>query len=176
MSSPRISSLLTEEIRSFIGRVGPLMSATESVEAGFVRRFSQAIMDNDPAYHETSPRYLHLIAPALLPPFLFVRPFGSADLLSERAKDPDFDGSDLSSYNGLPELPVPHLGLLNGGAEVEFFRHVRHGEKVVQQSEYLDIQERSSSKGPMLIVRVRTRYTTSDGDPLLTIIQVDIRR
>ncbi len=176
MTSPAPASLLTDEIRSFIGLVGPQMFATEPVEAGFVRRFSQAIMDDDPAYHQPGARYAEPIAPALLPPFLFMRPFGSEDILSARARDPDFDGSDLSSYNGLPELPVPHLALLNGGAEVEFYRHVRHGEKVCQQSEYLDIQERMSSKGPMLIVRVQTRYTTVEGDSLLTIIQVDIRR
>ncbi|MDR0808994.1 MAG: MaoC family dehydratase N-terminal domain-containing protein [Gemmobacter sp.] len=169
-------TLLTDEIRAHIGMEGPVLTATEQVERGYVRRFAQAIMDVSPEYAQAGNRDPDPLSPPLLPLFLFQRPFPSGDYLTERAGDPDFDGTDLSSYTGLPELPLPGLALLNGGAEVEFFRYARHGELVEQQSRYLDIRERQSSKGPMLLVLTETTYSTVAGEKLLRVVQTDIRR
>lgn len=170
------TELLNDDVRSFIGMTGPVLTATEPVEQGYVRRFAQAIMDPDPQYVRASRRDAAPLSPPLMPLSLFQRPFFAEDYLSERALDPDFDGTDVSSNTGLPALPLPELGLLNGGAEVEFFRYARHGEVVEQQSRYLDIKERMSSKGPMLLVFTETTYRTTTGEMLLRVVQTDIRR
>jgi hydroxyacyl-ACP dehydratase HTD2-like protein with hotdog domain len=107
---------------------------------------------------------------------MFRTPFGAPDLLSERARDPDFDGGIAASSRGLPELPVRNLVRLNGGMTVEFFDHARHGERVCMRSRYASITEREGSKGPMLLVVVDTDYVTTDGRLLLRVRNTGIYR
>jgi len=171
-------SLLTDAIRAFVGAESETVVACEPVEPGAVRRFAQAIMEQDPLYDAAGGEaaYGGPVAPPLFPQTMFATPFGTPDALSERAGDPAFDGLVPVIGTGLPELPLPGLGLLNGGAEVEFYRHARHGERVKQRSRYADIYEQVSAKGPMLFVITLTEYRTAAGELLLRIRQTEIRR
>jgi hypothetical protein len=171
-------ALLTDEARSFIGRESPPFAACDAVEPGAVRRYAQAIMDPDPAYasDEAGAHYGGAIAPPLYPSFMFRTPFGAPDVLTERAHDPDFDGIVMGVGNGLPELPLHGLALLNGGAEVEFYAYARHGERVLQKSRYADIYERETKSGPMIFVIIETEFTTEAGQLLLRARKTIIRR
>lgn len=171
-------TLLTDEIREYIGKEGPRFAASDIVEGGAVRRYAQAIMDQDPAYNKGRPDAAKgvPVAPPLYPVFMFRTPFDSVDYLTERAPDPDFDGAVLGVGNGLPELPLHGLALLNGGAEVELFRYPHQGDRVYQQSRYVDIYERISKSGPMLMVVIDTMYSTEGGEPLLRYRKTLIRR
>jgi hypothetical protein len=171
-------ALLTDEVRQYIGAEGPAIAACDPVEKGAVRRYAQAIMDPDPAYasDEAGARFGGAVAPPLYPSFMFRTPFGSPDLLTERAHDPDFDGIMMGVSSGLPELPLPGFALLNGGAEVEFHRYARHGETVLQKSRYADIYERETKSGPMIFVIIETDYTTEAGELLMRARKTIIRR
>lgn len=173
-----MTSMLTDEIRGFVGLRSEAVAAVDTVEAGAVRRYSQAIMDDDPNYApDAAPaRYGGPIAPPLYPAFMFRRALGTPDVLTERANDPDFDGLVASAGDGLPELPLPGRALLNGGSEIEFLRYARHGETVVQQSTYSDIYERESKNGFMLFVVTETEYRTGAGEILLRARKTIIRR
>lgn len=171
-------TILTDEIRSYIGRQGDVIEACDAVEPGAVRRYAQAIMadgDHDCAPDASSPRYGGPVAPPLYPAFMFRSPLGSADVLTDRAEDPDFDGLESAVSNGLPELPLPGRALLNGGAEIELLRYARHGERVSQRSRYADIYERESKNGPMLFVVVETEYVAG-AEVLLRVRKTIIRR
>lgn len=171
-------TILTDEIRGYIGRQSARVTACDTVEPGAVRRYAQAIMaDGDVSYApDASPsRYGGPVAPPIYPAFMFRRPLGTPDVLSERAEDPDFDGLVSSASDGLPELPLQNRALLNGGSEIEFLRYARHGEQVTQQSRYADIYERESKNGPMLFVVIETEYTTDD-EVLLRVRKTIIRR
>ena len=166
-------TLLTDEIRGYIGREGTPAEATDAVEPGAVRRYAQAIMaDHDPAY---APSASDPVAPPLYPAFMFRRPLGAADVLTDRAEDPDFDGLVSAATDGLPELPLPGLALLNGGSEIELLRYARHGERVTQSSRYADIYERQAKAGPMLFVVTETEYRTG-GELLMRVRKTVIRR
>jgi len=171
-------ALLTDEVRSYIGREGPIFGACDAVEAGAVRRYAQAIMDPDPAYasDQEGVRYGGAVAPPLYPSFMFRTPFDAPDVLTERAHDPDFDGIVMGVGNGLPELPLHGLALLNGGAEVEFLAYARHGERVLQKSRFADIQEKQTKSGPMLLVIIETEFTNEAGQLLLRSRKTIIRR
>lgn len=174
-----MTSILTDEIRGYIGRQSGAVAACDAVEPGAVRRYAQATMadhDLDYAPGAGAGRHGGPVAPPIYPAFMFRRPLGTPDVLSERAADPDFDGLVSSASDGLPELPLPGRALLNGGSEIEFFRYARHGEQVTQQSRYADIYERVSKNGPMLFVVVETEYRTSDGELLLRNRKTIIRR
>ncbi|WP_158742282.1 MaoC family dehydratase N-terminal domain-containing protein [Acidisphaera sp. L21] len=171
-------TILTDEIRGYIGRQSEQITACDAVEPGAVRRYAQAIMaDDDMTYapDATAGRYGGPVAPPIYPAFMFRRPLGTPDVLSERAEDPDFDGLVSSASDGLPELPLHGRALLNGGSEIEFLRYARHGEQVTQRSRYTDIYERESKNGAMLFVIVETEYTAGS-DVLLRVRKTIIRR
>lgn len=170
-------TLLTDAVRAYIGVRSDPVTAPDKVERSEVRRYSQAIMDDDAIYHssEAAERYDGAVAPALFPTMMFRRDFGAADVLTDQAGNPDFDGTSGGSST-LPPLPLGKLALLNGGSEAEFFRYVRHGETVIMQSRYADIYEKQSSKGPMLFVIMETEYRTGDGEVLMRNRQTVIRR
>jgi hypothetical protein len=173
-------SLLTDEVRSLIGRTGTVEAACEPVEAGAVRRYVQAYVDDDPRYRPgaASPtRYGGAVAPPLYPMNMFRRAAGTPDPFAERARDPHFDGIVGSTAQGLPPLPLPPgTGLLNAGTDVEVFRYARLGEAVTAVSRYAEITEKQSTKGPMLLVVIETEYRGDAGDVLLRVRKTQIRR
>jgi len=174
-----MTTILTDEIRGFIGRQSESVTACDAVEPGAVRRYAQAIMaddDTDYAPAAQPPRYGGPVAPPIYPAFMFRRPLGTPDALTERAEDPDFDGLVSAASDGSPELPLPGRALLNGGSEIELLRYARHGEQVTQRSRYADIYERQSKNGPMLFVIIETEYRTGGGDVLLRVRKTIIRR
>lgn len=172
-------SLLTDAVRAYIGVSSEREVAYDRVEAGAIRRYLQAIMDDDPIFlSEKSDRPDGAaIAPALFPTSMFRRPPGTVDPLSARADDPTFDGLVVAAGERLPEIvELRDLALLNGGAEFEFYRYAREGESVSQLSRYADITERETSKGPMIFITVETDYFGSNDDLLLRARKTTIRR
>jgi len=173
-------ALLTEALKKYIGVQSQTEIACEPVERGAVRRYAQAIMDEDPIFSEScanNARFGGPVAPPLFPTHMFRRAFGAPDPLQLRARDPDFDGLASAASSGLPELePIRHLALLNGGSEIEFFRYSRHGESVKLRSRYADIVEKETSKGPMLFVIIETEYRNGEDELLMKTRRTQIRR
>jgi hypothetical protein len=167
-------SLINEQVLALVGYESSISEAPDPVERSAVRRFVQASMNQDPAYQASNPTDLE--APELFPMNMFVRPFGTPDLLSERANDPDFDGAIAASMRSLPELPLPSMVRLNGGYEIQIFRRAKVGERVRMKSSYVDITERQGSKGPMVLAVIDTDYFTAEGDPLLRVRNTSIYR
>lgn len=172
--------ILTNEMRSFIGVQSDVLCAPEPVEQGAVRRYAQAIMDEDPVFADDAAAkaagLAGKVAPPLFPVQSFRRAFGSADTLVDRATDPDFDGSIGSSMRGLPELPTAGLVRLNGGSEIELLRYARHGEQICIQARYASITEKESSKGPMIIVVIETNYFTTPDDVIMRVRSTSLLR
>lgn len=173
-------TLLTDAVRSYIGRVGTAEEACDLVETGAVRRFAQAYMDNDPIFHASgakTERYGGPVAPPLYPASMFRRAAGTPDPFAESARDPHFDGIVGSTAQGLPPLPLPPgTGLLNGGTDVEVFRYARHGERITAISRYADITAKITSKGEMLVVVIETEYRGGDEKMLLRVRKTQLRR
>ena len=171
---------LTEEIRRYIGMETELQLTCDPVERGAVRRWAQATMDSDPVYMwpeaVAGTRYRRPVAPPLFPNAMLRLPFGERDLVQERAGDPHFDGAVGSSTLGLPPLPLKNSPLLNGGSEVELFRFAEHDESVWIRSRYLDIYEKESSKGTMLMVVIETDFLDRDRQLLMRFRKTQIRR
>jgi len=171
---------LNDAVLKYVGLESESELACDPVEQGAVRRYAQAIMDDDAAYSAPGPanaKYGGPIAPALFPTHMFRRPFGTPDDIQAHAHDPNFDGIGAAAAQGLPEIePLKHLGLLNGGLEVELFRYARHGERVKLKSRYLDISEKETSKGSMVIVVIETEYRNGADELLLRVRRTQLRR
>ena len=171
---------LNDEIRGYIGMETELQLAFDPVERGAVRRYAQAIMDIDPVYMWPEAcegtRYSKPVAPPLFPNAMLRLPYGDKDLVQERATDPHFDGAVGSSTLGLPPLPLVGSPLLNGGSEVEMYRLAEHGEPIWLKSRYLDIYEKESSKGTMLMVVIETHFLDRDQKLVMRFRKTQIRR
>jgi len=174
-----MATMLTDEIRKFIGYETETVEACDPVERGAVRRYAQATMDLDPIYmhddYARSTRYRAPVAPPLYPMYMLRSAFTAPDLVTERALDPDYDGLEDGTL-GLPSLPLSNSPLLNGGIEVEVLRLPSHGERVQVKSRYRDIYERETSKGKMLFVIIETDFLGADGDLLCRTRKTQIRR
>lgn len=171
---------MIEGLDRYVGQQSDWEPACDLVEAGAVRRFAQAIMDEDPAYGRgAETRYGSPVAPPLYPMMMFRRAFGAPDPLMAHAADPDFDGLGQASSvtRGLPEIePLAGYAILNGGSEVEFYRYARHGEEVRMRSRYASITEKETSKGPIVLVVTEAEFATPDGEVLMKARRTLIRR
>jgi hypothetical protein len=171
--------LVTDEVLAYVGLSTEAEFACDAVEAGAVRRFAQAIMDESPAYgsepDEAHRRYGGPVAPPLFANHMMRRPLGTPDPVALNAHDPDFDG--IVPVAALPGIqPLAHLASLNGGSEFEFFRHARHGERVSLRLSYESITEKASSKGPMVLVVRLYEFRSADGELLLRSRMTTLRR
>jgi hypothetical protein len=114
---------ITPAVRAMIGGSGSVAEAPEPLDRSTIRRFAQAIMDDDPLYwdaeYASRTRYGRIMAPPLLPLHALRRPGGAPDPLQRVIDDPDYDGAgDVLGRMGLPRIPIPQKRLLNGGNDV----------------------------------------------------------
>jgi hypothetical protein len=173
-------SILPEAAKAYIGMESAPETACDPVECGAVRRYAQAIMDEDPIFWApctNNERFGGPVAPPLYPTHQFRRPFGAPDPVQLNARDPDFDGLGATAAQGLPEIePLKGYALLNGGSEIEFVRYIRHGEHVTLKSRYADISEKETSKGAMIFVVIESEYRNDAGELLIRTRRTQIRR
>jgi len=172
-------TILPDAAKAYIGVQAEDEIACDTVERGAVRRYAQAIMDDDPIYWQdgaVSARYGGPVAPALFPTHMFRRAFGTPDPVQENARDPDYDGA-TKLRGGLPEIePLKDFSVMNGGSEIEFYRYARLGETVKLRARYVDIIEKQSSKGPIILIVSETDYLNGDGELLMRARHTRIRR
>ena len=172
-------AILPEAAKAYIGVESEDEVACEPVERGAVRRYAQAIMDDDPIYWQegaVTERYGGPVAPALFPTHMYRRPFGTPDPVQECAHDPNYDGS-TKLRAGLPEIePLKDFSVMNGGSEIEFYRYARHGETVKLRARYSDIVEKETSKGPLILIYSESDYLNGDDELLMRVRHTRLRR
>ena len=170
--------MITDEITACIGVWSDTEAACDPVEQGAVRRFAQAVMDDDPAYGPDAPssgRYGGPVAPPLFPNHMLRRAFGTPDVIQQNARNPDFDG--VVPARGLPAIAaLAHLPVLNGGSEFEFFRYARWGEFVTLRQRYADIYEKPAREGSLVFVVIESEIRTGGGEMLLRARRTLLRR
>lgn len=170
---------LTDEVRALIGARSDWAAAVHPVEDSEVRRFFQATMDPHPRYFDdaraAASRYGARVAPPAFPVHAFRTPPTAPDPLGDM-DNPDFDGVSRSLRPGLPPVPVPLSGILNGGYEYEFFSYAEVGERIRCRSTYGDITQKAGKSGVMVLVLIHDEYQTADGRPLLNSTNTMIMR
>jgi hypothetical protein len=162
-----------QDYSRFNGVTSEPRTAHAPLEQDTIRRFVQAVMDDDPLYYDQgyagTTRYGGVVAPPLFPVHAFRRPPGSPDPLDALKEDRDADGSGGVGgvAVGLPAIDSPYKRLLNGGNEIEFFRCLRVGETAVSTSKYHDVSLKEGKSGKLLVVVIETEVRTQEGDLLL---------
>ena len=174
------ANYITEEVRAVIGAQTDWVEACHPVQESEVRRFFQATMDPNPRYWDekwaANSRYGKPVAPPAFAVHAFRRPPDATHDPLDVMDDPDFDGVSRALRPGLPRVPVPLSGILNGGYEYEFYSYPKVGERILCRSTYKDIYQREGKSGPMVFVLVEDEYATSDRQPLLKSTNTNIMR
>jgi len=171
---------ITDAVRGVIGMRSDWIEASHAVESSEVRRFFQAIMDPNRRYwdkaYAAETRYGAPVTPPGFPVHAFRRPPEQADDPFDNRSDPEFDGTGRFMRLGLPKVPVPLAGILNGGYEYEFYSYAKVGERIRCRSTYRDIYQRTGKSGTMVLVAIEDEYASDSGRLLLKSLNTQIMR
>ena len=152
-------SLVTDEIRSWIGRETPPW--TLEVSRLDIKRFAVATDDLNPLYMDEErakqSRYGDLIAP----PLFYMAPL--TDPVPESALRAD--GLPYEGKFPIPPTPLPRL--MDGGTEIEFFVPIRAGDTLTGRCKITDIYQKEGRSGPLIFVARETTYTNQKGEVVL---------
>ncbi len=152
-------SLITDEIRSWIGREVPPW--TIEVTRRDVARFAVATDDLNPLYLDEDrakqSRYGGLIAP----PLFYMAP------LTEPVPETALRTDGLPFEGKFPVPPTPLPRLMDGGTEVEFLQPVRVGDVLTGRSQITDIYQKEGRSGPLIFVQRETTFTNQNGEFVL---------
>jgi hypothetical protein len=116
------------------------------------------------------------VTPPGFPVHAFRRPPEQMDDPFDNRSDPEFDGVGRYMRLGLPKVPVPLAGILNGGYEYEFYSYAKMGERIRCRSTYRDIYQRDGKSGTMVMVVIEDEYATDTGRVLLKSLNTQIMR
>jgi hydroxyacyl-ACP dehydratase HTD2-like protein with hotdog domain len=174
-------SLITDEIKALVGVEAPPQTMWGTISADAVRRFTQALMDDDPIYWDAEyvadTKYGAVVCPPLYPGFTSRRPPGTPDPLDVLKDNPNWDGMGASGGAGnLPPVVTPLPRRMNGGVEAEFFQLAKVGDQVTARRRYKDITDRTGRSGYMVIVQVETEYRNQDDELLYRITNTYLHR
>ncbi|MFB3097597.1 MAG: MaoC family dehydratase N-terminal domain-containing protein, partial [Dehalococcoidia bacterium] len=153
-------SAITPEVKAMIGVTGDVVESWGVVDAEYLRRFTQAVMDPDPRYWDEefakSTPYGEIITPPIMVSYMASRnPPNSEDPITKAfEEDPMSDGIGRVERPGsLPHVPTDLVRVLNAGNELEIYQYPSIGDKVFFQNNYSDIRERVGRDGtPFLII------------------------
>lgn len=128
-------SLLTPAMQAIVGQV---VSQEESdVERGAIRRFAEAIEDQNPLYLDTSIAQANGYQDVITPPTFF------RSLRTATPAIPDEDSAPR---------------LLDGGSSWEYFAHAYPGDRVSMKTIVESLNERTGRLGKMLFIVYTTEY------------------
>jgi acyl dehydratase len=158
--------VLSENARALMGQSGNPMVL--EVEKGAIKKFADAVNDRNPLYwdekYASSSRFGSIIAP-----FGF---FGWPTTW-ENVVPAFFELKqhiiDVLSQDGYKQL-------LDGGIEYEFFLPVKAGDTVTCVPQIVDIKERESKNGAMVIFVIETRYSNQHGELVAIDRKTNIQR
>jgi acyl dehydratase len=145
-----------------LGEVSPIL----------VKRFAAAVGEQRPLYTDTefarSQGFADVVAP---PNFLTAvinwNPGAPYDRLRE-------DGTEADTH--LPGVPAKGVRIMGGGEQMEFLEPVVAGTVVKRTTVLLDVNERDSRGGRMLITRYQDSYTDPSGTCLLQSVRTVLLR
>lgn len=164
-----VTSELVEQVRSCIGDKSPVVRGT--ITPLMSARYARAIGETNPLYldadHARSRGFDNVVVPPnFLPSYLDWTDGGD-----EAELRPDGTPTEEMEW-----IPLEGVRLMGGGEEMVFHRQLVAGAEVVLHSSLDDVTSRESRTGLMLILKIRNRYETAEGSPILTSIRTVLGR
>ncbi len=113
------------------------------VEKGAIRKFAEAIGDEDPIYYEEKAAQAAGFKTIVAPPTFFC---------TFRAQE-------------LPDLKIQFGRVrLNGGNEYDYYKPIYAGDTITVTAKYADVNERTGRTGKMVFVMTELTFTNQHGE------------
>ena len=162
MSQPH-ESLITEELRAWIGKTTPV-KALEMITASTVRRYVDATGDNNPLWLDDEFARAAGYHGRILPPLLV----GWLPFSIRRGDDSmGFDAADLRKHLPLPKEYTNIRNARNVQVELEWLRAVYLGEALSTQSGITDMVAREGKRGWGIYVTQENRILDERNEVVL---------
>jgi len=154
--------LVTDSVRSLIEARTPSRTTTDAVSTSEIRRFAQAIMDDNPVFYDPEAaarsRFSHIVAPGTFP-LSCLRP-------TPFARDPMRDVSENEDtwanpvIEGLPQPPEwEGLYRFHAGDDLVLYQLASVCDQITANVHLKDIYEKKGRSGPMAFLTVHTDWT-----------------
>ena len=144
-------SLITDELRKLIGV--PVEPTIYRVEEGAIRRYAEAIGDQNPLYSDADLASKSRNGRVICPPGFMGWPV--------KGKLPVFKILEAMAKAGAPPRG------LDGGIEFEFLVPICAGDTLVATTKITNIAEREAKSGKMMFATVETTFLNQNGDMTL---------
>lgn len=153
--STELDTLITADMRACIGRESPVVSLPEEISASDVRRYVQAVGDDNPLWSDDELARRAGYRGRRVPPLLVVE-------LHWRTGDREAENLVESEWSGLV-YPDGYTSFRNAGRELEWFAPVYVGDLLTFQSRLADVFVRQGRAGPMIMTRTECDIRNQDG-------------
>lgn len=152
-------SLITDEIRAWIGRETPPWTIEASKLD--IRRFAVATDDLNLLYLDEEYAKQSCHGGMLAPPLFYMAPLTNPVPESELRPD----GLPYEGKFPIPPTPLPRL--MDGGTEIEFFAPIRVGDTLTGRCKIVDIYQKEGRTGPLIFIVRESRFTNQKGELVL---------
>ncbi|HEY3304099.1 MAG TPA: MaoC family dehydratase [Candidatus Binatia bacterium] len=152
-----IETLISDELRSWIGRSSRRLPLPEAVSASDIRRYVDATEDRNPLWLDDDAARAAGYKGRVVPPMLVLE-------LTRRAQDESGEGADW--WHKLP-LPPDYTDTRNAGGELEWLAPVYVGDRLALESSIVDIVARQGRAGLGIYVTREERVLNQGGEVVL---------
>jgi hydroxyacyl-ACP dehydratase HTD2-like protein with hotdog domain len=149
-------SLITDEIRSWIGR--ETLPWTIEASKLDIKRFAVATDDTNPLYLDEEYAQKSHHGGIIAPPLFYMAPLTNPVPESELRPD----GLPYEGKFPIPPTPLPRL--MDGGTEIEFFAPIRAGDTLTGRCKITNIYQKEGRSGPLIFVERECTYTNQNGE------------
>ena len=166
--------ILTDEIRSYIGREGEEYSFVVPLEPGQDYAVAAAVDEPNPLYMDEAFAKTTPFGGLIAPYMYFQAAAGQFTHVS--GLRPDGIPAAGARAGALPSPPIPLPRVMAGGTEIEYIRPIRPGERLTAKSRIADITEREGRTGPLVFQTNETTYRDDAGNPVVIVRGTSIAR
>ena len=153
--STELDVLITPAMRACIGRTSPVVALPEEISASDVRRYVQAVGDDNPLWSDDELARRAGYRGRRVPPLLVVE-------LHWRTGDRVAENLVESEWSGLV-YPEEFTSFRNAGRELEWFAPVYLGDLLTFQSRLADLFVRQGRGGPMIFTKIACDIRNQEG-------------
>lgn len=160
------STLLTDELKAWVGRTFGPFAMPEEISASDVRRYADATGDRNPLWLDEAYARSYGYEGRIVPPTLVVD-------LSWRMREEEADATRAWHF-ALP-LPPNYSDARNAGREIEWLRPVYVGDRLSIEHRIVDIQVRQGRAGLGVYVTRRSEYMNQKGEVVARVTHTLVR-
>ena len=156
-------TILTAEVRAWIGRTSALTPLPEEISASDVRRYIEATGDSNPLWSDDEAARAAGYRGCIVPPMLLTE-------LIWRLKT-----SELGRFTDRVPLPEAYSDTRNADNELEWFAPVHIGERISIRHRIADIVARAGRAGLGVYITRETEYVRDSGELVARVKQTIVR-